>query len=83
VRKNTNLKIDYILRTSHKSLKRKTTLKLKLRWKRNYEEKEINEEGRRSKCGNIFVTSRECACSQADQEINEEGRRRKCGDKYL
>jgi len=31
--------------TSHKSLKRKT-LELELRWKRNYEEKEINEEAR-------------------------------------
>jgi hypothetical protein len=47
-------------------LKRKTTLKLELRWKRNYEGKEINEEGRRRKCGDIFVTSRECACSRTD-----------------
>ncbi len=59
------------------------TLKLELRWKRNYEEKEINEEGRRGKCGNIFVTSRECTCSRADQEINEEGRRRKCGNIFV
>jgi uncharacterized OB-fold protein len=63
-------------------LERKT-LKLELRWKRNYEEKEIIEEGRRRKCGNIFVTSRECACSRADQEINEEARRRKCGNIFV
>ncbi len=59
------------------------TLKLELRWKRNYEEKEIIEDGRRRKCGNIFITSRECACSRADQEINEEGRRRKCGNIFV
>jgi hypothetical protein len=35
-------------------LKRKT-LKLGFGWRRNYEEKGINEEGRRRKCGNIFV----------------------------
>jgi hypothetical protein len=63
-------------------LERKT-LKLELRWKRNYEEKEIIEDGRRRKCGNIFITSRECACSRADQEINEEGRRRKCGNIFV
>jgi hypothetical protein len=43
----------------------------------------MNEEGSRRKCGNISVTSRESACSRADQEMNEEGRRRKCGDIFV